>query len=125
MNTDENKSDERFRLMISNVLRFGVGLSAILILLGGFLFFSQSHNPVFDYTAFNNEPSNLKDIFLIVRDALSFEGKSVIQLGVLILIATPFLRVFFSLIGFAYEKDRVYVLITGIVLFILSCSLFG
>lgn len=125
MNTDENKSDERFRFMISNVLRFGVSLSAILIIIGGVLFFVQNPNPVFDYVTFKDEPSNLKDIVLIVRNAFSFNGKSIIQLGLLILIATPFLRVLFSLIGFAYEKDRVYVFISGIVLVILSFSLFG
>jgi len=125
MKTDEMKKDERFRMMISNVLRLGVSLSAILIVIGGVLFFIQNPNSVFDYSTFKSEPSKLKDFVIIVRNAFSFRGRAVIQLGILILIATPFLRVLFSLIGFAIEKDRIYVFITGIVLVILSFSLFG
>jgi len=125
MKTEEKTTDERFRVMIGNVLRLGVSLSSILIIIGGVLFFIQHPNPVFDYATFKNEPSKLKDIVLIVIDAFSFRGRAVIQLGILILIATPFLRVLFSLIGFAIEKDRIYVFITGIVLVILSFSLFG
>ena len=125
MKIDEMKNDERFRVMISNVLRLGVSLSAILIIIGGFLFFIQHPNEVFDYSTFKSEPSKLKDFVIIVRNAFSFRGRAVIQLGILILIATPFLRVLFSLIGFAIEKDRIYVFITGIVLVILSFSLYG
>jgi len=125
MKTDEKKTDERFRVMISNVLRLGVSLSAILIIIGGVLFFIQHPDTVFDYATFKSEPSKLKDIVLILRNAFSFSGRAVIQLGLLILISTPFLRVLFSLIGFAIEKDRIYVFITGIVLVVLSFSLFG
>jgi len=125
MNIDEKKIDEKFRVMISNVLRLGVSLSSILIIIGGVLFFIQHPNTVFDYATFKSEPSKLKDLVLIGRNAFSFYGRDVIQMGLLILIATPFLRVLFSLIGFAIEKDCIYVFITGIVLVVLSFSIFG
>jgi uncharacterized membrane protein len=48
-----------------------------------------------------------------------------IQIGILLLIATPILRVAFSLIGFALERDRKYVMITAIVLTLLLCGLIG
>jgi len=48
-----------------------------------------------------------------------------IQLGLLILIATPVIRVAFSLIGFAIERDWIYTVITMIVLGILAFSLTG
>jgi uncharacterized membrane protein len=48
-----------------------------------------------------------------------------IQLGIILLIATPVLRVAVSLVGFALERDRVYVAITGLVLAILLYSLFS
>jgi uncharacterized membrane protein len=41
----------------------------------------------------------------------------------LLLIATPILRVAFSLVGFAIERDRAYVIITSIVLAVLLYSL--
>jgi uncharacterized membrane protein len=44
-------------------------------------------------------------------------------LGLLLLIATPVARVAFSVIGFALEKDWMYVVITLIVLALLIYSL--
>jgi uncharacterized membrane protein len=48
-----------------------------------------------------------------------------IQLGLLLLIATPIVRVAFSMVGFAIERDRMYVAFTLIVLAILLYSLLG
>jgi len=56
---------------------------------------------------------------------LNFRGRDIIQLGLLVLIATPVARVIFSLIGFLIEKDWIYVAITAVVLIILSVSLFS
>ena len=52
-------------------------------------------------------------------------GRAIIQLGLLLLIATPVARVLFSAIAFAIERDYMYVVITLIVLAILLYSLFG
>jgi uncharacterized membrane protein len=59
----------------------------------------------------------------IVRGAISLRARSIIQFGLLLLIATPILRVAFSLAGFTLERDRVYVVITAIVLAVLLYSL--
>jgi len=44
------------------------------------------------------------------------------ELGVLLLIATPVIRVLFSVFAFIYEKDYLYVAFTLIVLFVLIYS---
>jgi uncharacterized membrane protein len=49
----------------------------------------------------------------------------VIQLGILVLIATPVARVLFSMLGFGLEKDWMYVGVTAIVLVLLLYSLFN
>ena len=49
---------------------------------------------------------------------------SVIQLGVIVLLATPVFRVFASLVLFAIEKDRAFVLITLFVFLVLLFSFF-
>ena len=54
-----------------------------------------------------------------------FHGQAIIQFGLLLLIATPVARVAFSAVGFAIERDSMYVVITLIVLAILLYSLFG
>jgi uncharacterized membrane protein len=78
-----------------------------------------------DYRVFQGEPSELRSVPGVVRDALDLSGRSIIQLGLLFLIATPVARVIFSIWGFAAERDRMYVIFTVIVLAILIFSLVG
>jgi len=47
------------------------------------------------------------------------------QAGLLVLIATPVVRVMASVVGFVLERDRLYAAITIVVLAILLVSLFG
>jgi uncharacterized membrane protein len=61
----------------------------------------------------------------IVKNALSFHGRGLIQLGLLILIATPVSRVFFSIIAFVRQRDITYIIVTVTVLIILGHSLLG
>jgi uncharacterized membrane protein len=49
----------------------------------------------------------------------------ILQLGLLLLIATPIARVIFSVFAFALEGDRMYVAFTLVVLTVLLYSLFG
>ncbi len=53
------------------------------------------------------------------------EPRSVIQLGLLLLIATPIARVAFSVVAFAVQRDRVYVGLSAVVLAVLLWSLSG
>ncbi len=110
--------------MMSTLLRFGVFISAIVTIFGGILFFVQHPHSEFAYNTFNSEPSRLKEVLPIIREALSFRSRPVIQLGILILIATPVLRVLLSIVGFIIEKDWIYVIVTGIVTIVLFYSLF-
>jgi uncharacterized membrane protein len=61
----------------------------------------------------------------IVGYAFAGHARGIMQLGLLLLIATPVARVIFSAIVFAVEKDRMYLLFTLLVLFVLLYSLFG
>ena len=125
MKRKEKKTEENLRVMVSTLLRFGVFISAMVIIFGGILFFVQHPHSEFTYRTFNSEPAQLKEVLPVIREALSFKSRPVIQLGILILIATPVLRVLFSIVGFIVEKDWTYVVITGIVTIILFYSLFG
>jgi uncharacterized membrane protein len=77
------------------------------------------------YRTFRSEPDELKTVHEIVRFAFRGHPMGIMQLGLLILIATPILRVIFSMVAFAIEGDRMYVLFTTIVLAVLMYSLFG
>jgi uncharacterized membrane protein len=117
-------NDEQMRIIMGSLLRIGVVSSAIIVLLGGILFFIQHPGETFDYNIFKGEPARLKQIQTILRETIELRSRAVIQSGILLLIATPLARVLFSLLGFIIEKDWIYVLITLIVLIILGLSLF-
>jgi len=117
--------DEQLRNLLGNLLRFGVLTSASVVILGGILFFIQHPGLKIDYTVFKSEPERLRNIHTIFLEAAQFRSRSIIQLGLLLLIATPVARVLFSLFGFIIERDKIYILITLIVLVILCFSLFS
>uniref|UniRef100_UPI0025DE0C70 DUF1634 domain-containing protein n=1 Tax=uncultured Chryseobacterium sp. TaxID=259322 RepID=UPI0025DE0C70 len=52
------------------------------------------------------------------------EGRAIIQLGILLLILTPLMRIVFAWIGYLKEKDYVYVFISSVVLAIMAISFF-
>jgi uncharacterized membrane protein len=47
-----------------------------------------------------------------------------VQLGVILLIATPVARVALTLVAFAVQRDRIYVALTAVVLIVLLYGLF-
>jgi uncharacterized membrane protein len=107
------------------LLRSGVLLAASLVLIGGIIFMTRHPLPVTNYRVFQGEPRELRSIPGILREAAKFHGRGIIQLGLLLLIATPVARVLFSVFAFLIEKDWTYVAVTIIVLAILTYSLFG
>jgi uncharacterized membrane protein len=72
-----------------------------------------------------SEPRALRSFTAIVSGAARLDGRSLIMLGLLLLIATPVARVCFSLVVFIAQRDRVYVAITLVVLSVLLFALFG
>lgn len=108
---------------LSIVLRTGVIIAAFLVGLGSVPHLVRHAIPVVDYRVFQGEPSELRSISGVLREALAFHGRGLIQLGLLVLIATPIARVILSVFVFLYERDWVYVFITLAVLGILLYSL--
>ncbi|MFB2891768.1 DUF1634 domain-containing protein [Aerosakkonemataceae cyanobacterium BLCC-F50] len=78
-----------------------------------------------NYQIFRSEPADLRTIPGIATNVLSFRRRGLIQFRLLILIATPILRVAFSAIAFAKQGDRTYLITTLVVLAILLYSLFN
>ena len=78
-----------------------------------------------DYSAFHGVPRGLDSVRGVLASALALRPAGVIQLGLLLLIATPILRVALSLVAFALQRDRLYVAITLVVLSLLLYGLMG
>lgn len=108
---------------LSIVLRTGVIIAAVLVCLGAVPYLVRHAVPAVDYRVFHGEPSELRSISGVLREALAFHGRGLIQLGLLVLVATPIARVIFSVLVFLYERDWAYVFITLAVLGILLYSL--
>ncbi len=117
--------DQRIEIIIGALLRTGVTLAAAVVFCGAVVYFARHGTGVPNYAVFHGEPENLKSVSAIVHGALGMSGSAIIQLGLLLLIATPVARVLFSAIAFALERDYLYVFITLLVLGILLYSLFG
>lgn len=99
---------------ISNILRIGVLLSSMFCLIGGIGLTLQDWSKAVHYDAFDAQLKTIPGIF-----ELAWQGhpEGIIQVGVLILLSTPVLRVAFAALAFLKEKDYVY---AGLALLVLS-----
>jgi uncharacterized membrane protein len=119
-------TDEQVEQVVGNLLRLGVILSALVVFAGGVLFLVRhGEEPVEDRTEFRGEPEQFRKPGLIVREVGKGGSRGLIQLGLLLLIATPVARVLFSAFAFLRERDHTYVVITLVVLAVLLYSLFS
>ncbi len=118
-------TDQRIENILGNLLRVGVLLSALVVSIGGAIYLLRHGNSPVDFRVFRGEPADLRDVRGIIGSTLALRGRGIIQLGLLLLIATPVARVAFSIFGFAQERDRMYVVFTVIVFSILLYSLVG
>jgi uncharacterized membrane protein len=116
--------EKRVEGAIANLLRFGVLLSAALVVAGAALYLWRHGQSVAAYRVFRDDLPELRTVEGISRSAYALSGRGVIQLGLLVLIATPVARVVLSIWGFAVMRDRTYVVIASLVLATLLYSLF-
>ena len=118
-------SDARIDEIIGNLLRAGVVVSSLIVLIGAGLYLTNHGTESPNYHIFRGEPSELSSIPGIIKQASTFSGRGVIQFGLLLLIATPVMRVAFTVVSFLVQRDKVYVGVTLIVLAVLIFSLTG
>jgi len=117
--------DERVDQLLGNLLRVGVIIATIVAVTGGVLFLARHGLEPAGHRVFHGEPVELRSVGGIVRAALAFHTDAIVQLGLVLLIATPVARVAMSLVAFILQRDRVYIVVTSIVLALLIFSLTG
>jgi len=108
---------------MGNLLRYGVMLAAGIVLIGAVIYLFQHGQEQPSYHAFLGEPKHLTNLSLIWNTAFQGSGRSIIQLGLLMLIATPVARIIFSILGYLWERDFLYVAIASIVLLVILLGL--
>ncbi len=116
-------NDRLLETIIGRLLQVGVLLAAATVLAGGILYLVQSPPGHVSYRSFTPGNPALNSLSGIVVSAAHFESLGLIQLGLLLLIATPVARVAMAVLGFALERDRLYTVVSLIVLAILAFSL--
>jgi uncharacterized membrane protein len=118
-------ADERLERIIGALLQAGLTVSGLLVVIGGAVELIRHGTQAPQYRVFLGEPTNLSTVRGIVAHALAGHGRGIIQMGLLLLIATPVARVAFSAVGFLLERDWLYVVVTLLVLAVLIFSLAG
>jgi uncharacterized membrane protein len=119
-----SEADLRMEIAISRMLRAGVSVAALVVLVGCVLYLWQAHGIEVDRSHFHGVPAPADQVGPILEGIRHFDGRSVIRLGILLLIATPILRVAYCVFGFAAQRDKLYVLVSTIVLVVLLYSFF-
>jgi uncharacterized membrane protein len=119
-----NDADIKMEMSISRMLRAGVSLAAAVVLAGGLLYVFQAHDIAPDYRHFHGISNPASHIAPVIDGVRRLDSRSIIRLGILVLIATPVLRVAYCVYCFAAQKDKIYVVISTIVLAVLLFSFF-
>ncbi|RAJ79011.1 putative membrane protein [Chitinophaga dinghuensis] len=121
-----NIKDKDLQYIIGNLLRWGVWTSLAIAFIGGVIYLSSHGLETVHHPKFVEQDHHMPGILQEVFQGISAgKGTAFMMLGVMLLFATPIMRVIFSLIGFILEKDRLYVVITLIVLMIIFVSVHG
>ncbi len=118
--------DKDMEQIMGNLLRIGVILAAVVASAGGIMYLVLHGSEVQpSYAIFKGVSDRYTSLPAVLRGVKELNSYSIMQLGILILIATPIMRILFSIFSFFREKDYLYVVISAIVLLIIAFSLFN
>ena len=116
----------RLEAVISTLLRAGVIVSIAVIFIGMIVSYARHPEAVREPDALqvltSKDASFPHSLNEVLTGVLALRGQAIMALGLLILIATPVLRVAASVIAFAAQRDVIYFLITSTVLALLVLS---
>jgi uncharacterized membrane protein len=113
------------RAWVSRALMAGVVLAGVIALAGGVLFLAGHGAERAEYAEYRPVEASLTRPAAILAGTLRGDAPAVMQLAVLVLIATPVLRVALAALAFAAERDRLYVAVSLVVLLGLVAGLAG
>lgn len=104
---------DKIEKSIGIVMRIGVCIAALVMIIGVVASVINPNAPYFE---------NKITFYWLFSELAQFNPFAIMSLGILLLILTPVLRVFASIVLFVYEKDKLYATITSIVLIVLLIS---
>jgi uncharacterized membrane protein len=124
---DRDPKMRRLELLVSRLLLAGVITSVSLIVVGTILTFAQ-HRDYLDSSAVLDSAVGPGATFphefnALLNSTRQLRGEAIVTIGLLVLMATPVVRVAVSALAFISHRDRTYALITAAVLCLLLLSL--
>jgi uncharacterized membrane protein len=120
-----SEEDRGLEHRLGNLLRVGVIVSAAIVGAGGLALLATRGSLPADFRTFRDAVSPLSSFSGIIGEAIALRAGGIVQAGLLVLIATPVMRVVFSLFGFARQRDWLYAGLTLVVLAALAVGLLG
>lgn len=118
-------SEHQVEQVVANLLRLGVLIATVVVMLGGVLYLIHHRAEAVNYQFFRGEPPDFRTPEEVAKAVLSGRRRGIIQLGLLLLMATPVARVALSLLIFVQQRDFTYVVVTLMVLTGLMYSILG
>ncbi|HET8650458.1 MAG TPA: DUF1634 domain-containing protein [Gemmatimonadales bacterium] len=109
--------------LIGRLLQLGVLIATIVVLLGAVALLIHTGSHPAEFHVFRGAPAELRSLTGIVTAAAHFNSQAIVQLGLVLLILTPTARVAFTLGAYIIQRDRLYIVVTLIVLVILLYGL--
>jgi uncharacterized membrane protein len=109
-------------MAMGRMLQIGVTIAAMVVLLGGVMYLVQNGGSLRDYQHFHAATPATTTVSGILASAAHLDPRGIMGIGILLLIATPVCRVLFGVVGFAILRDRLYTVISLIVLSVLLFS---
>jgi uncharacterized membrane protein len=120
----EHFDDRKMEIIMGRLLQVGVLLASLVMMIGGIVYVRAHQGAIPDYRVFESGPQALRRVGGVMSGVATGDPAAIIQLAVLLLIATPVARVIFALVAFGVERDKLYVAISAVVLAVLLVGFF-
>jgi len=111
--------------LVGRLLQLGVMIATVVVLVGSAMLIATHGGDVMNFREFRGASSTLRSVSAAVHGAFTLDPRGMVQLGLVLLIATPVARVALTLGAFLVQRDRLYVALTAIVLVLLLVGLFS
>lgn len=109
---------------MGRLLQIGVFAAAAVMFIGGLIYLFVRPEPLPDYQHFHPSVESIRSIPMMFVHAFRGDAAALIQVGTLLMIATPVARVVFAAVAFGRRRDALYCIVSSIVLVLLLYGLF-
>jgi uncharacterized membrane protein len=129
---DQRTCDARMQTLLSRLLTSMMIASALLIVAGLAMMWLQSSQanaqalrPLDVFASFAPTTNQHRTFAGVLSLARTLQPLAVVQLGVLVLLLTPLVRVVLTAFVFAMTREKIYVVLASLVAMVLALGLLG